>query len=161
MKTPLLLILLACAILATGQNRPRPQYPLDVLCPTTTVENRAKGYVLNSQVAAIELPSYPQDAQGNRGEGQFAFVQVVVNENGDVIAATPVEGKEELWAASVKAAVTARFDPKTLAKEPGKLTGILMFYFSNGKVELPTWVPVRRGISNPFSLPIPKPTPKP
>jgi len=116
---------------------------------------------LNSQVAAIELRSYPQDAQENRGEGQFVFVQVVVNENGDVIAATPVEGKEELWAASVRAAVTAHFDPKTLAKEPGKLTGILRFYFSNGKVELTTAAPVRRGISKPFSLPIPKPTPKP
>ena len=161
MKTPLLLILLASAILATGQNRPRPQYPLDVLCPTTTAENRAKGYVLNSRVAAIELPSYPQGAQENRGEG-ICFVQVVVNENGDVIAATPVEsGKEELWAASVRAAVTAHFDPKTLAKEPGKLTGILVFYLSNGKVELTTGVPVRRGISKPFSLPIPKPTPKP
>lgn len=122
--------------------------PLDILCPTTTAENRAKGYVLNTRVAAIELPSYPQDAQKNRGEG-YCFVQVVVNENGDVIAATPESGEEELWAASVRAAVTAHFDPKTLTKEPGKVTGFLVFHFSNGKVELTAGTPVRRGMPKP------------
>jgi len=157
MKPYVLLILFASVVVVNSQNLYPREYPMHYLCKAMGNEKYPAGMViLNPNVVAIEIPTYPQKAMENRIEGRVE-VQVLVNQNGEVVTATPILGFEHLWAASVKAAVTARFDPKTLATEPSKVAGILMFKFSGGKVELEkmpdpkniTGPPVRRGIPRP------------
>jgi hypothetical protein len=159
MKANFLLILCAYTVLAIGQNLQQPKLPMHNLCKTMSDEKYPAGTViLNPNVVAVESPPYPQKMLGNRIESRV-MVQVLVNQDGEVITATPISGSEHLWAASVKASVTARFDPKWLSSQTGNAAGILLFYFRNGKVELekmpvidpkdPTIPSVRRGITKP------------
>ena len=156
MKPHVLLILIASTFVVNGQDSQKPQSPMDILCGQMTGGERPSGRVLNPSVMSIELPAYPQKALENHIQGRV-WVRVLVDEDGEVIAATPTAGSEHLWAASVKASATARFDPKNLSPEPAKVTGVLQFIFKDGKVELDkmpdppkTTVPaVRRGIPKP------------
>ena len=156
MKPHVLLILFASVVLANSQKLYPREYPMHDLCKVMGNENYPAGMpILNPQVVAIELPTYQQRATEDPSDGRV-YVQVLVNQNGEVVAATPIVGFEHHWAASVKAAVTARFDPKTLATEPRKVAGILTFKISGGKVELEnlsgapkSTVPIRRGFPRP------------
>ena len=157
MKPYLLLILFASVVVVNSQNLYPRKYPMHDLCKAIGDEKYPAGMVLlNPHVISIEMPVYPQRALENRIEGRVE-IQVFVNENGEVVTATPILGFEDLWAASVRAAVTARFDPKMLAREPSKVGGILAFKFWGGKFELEqmsdtkniTAPPVRRGIPRP------------
>ena len=159
MKPHVLLILVgsvvfASVVLVNSQNLYPRKYPMHDLCKTMGDEKYPAGIViLNPNVVAIEMPTYPQKALENGIEGGV-YVQVLVNRNGEVVAATPIMGFEHHWAASVKASVTARFDPQWLSIQTGDVAGILFFRFSKGKIQLedmrerpidPTMPPVRRG----------------
>lgn len=158
MKPHILLILIASVVVVNSQNLYPRKYPMHYLCKTMGDEKYPAGIViLNPNVVAIELPTYPQKVLENRIEGMVQ-VQVLVNRNGEVVTATPILGFEHHWAASVKASVTARFDPQWLSRQTGDVAGILLFRFSKGQVKLedlpsrpidPTLPPVRRGITKP------------
>lgn len=92
--------------------------------------------ILNMKVVSETLPAYPRKARDKNIEGRVE-VQLLINEDGEVIFANPLSGPEELWAESVKAAVGARFTPSTLADEPVKVTGRIIFDFKSGKVNMP------------------------
>jgi hypothetical protein len=156
MKRYVLLILFASVVVVNSQNLYPREYPMHVLCKAMGNEKYPAGMpILNTDVVAIEVPTYAQRATDNRIER--VWVQVVVNQNGEVVTATPIVGFEHLWAASVKAAVTARFDPQKLPTESSKVAGILLFKLSGGKVDLDkmsdgksiTVPPVRREIPKP------------
>jgi hypothetical protein len=136
MKPHILLILIASVVVVNSQNFYPRKYPMHDLCKTMGDEKYPSGMViLNPNVVAIEMPPYPQKAPENRIEGMVR-VQVVVNQNGEVVTATPVLGFEHHWAASVKASVTARFDPQWLSRQTGDVAGILLFNFTKGQVKL-------------------------
>src|SRR5687767_11116305 len=85
-------------------------------------------------IASVELPAY-RKAQEKQIEGRVT-VQLLFNEDGEVISASPLSGPEELWPASVKATVTTRFRPMKLSGKPTKVRGILLVDFRNGKVDI-------------------------
>jgi TonB family protein len=138
MKPHLLLILFATAVLAINQNSQQSETSPDNICGRVEDRKCISGGVLNGKIVSVESPPYPQQAQEKQIEGTVT-VQLVFNEDGEVISASPVSGPEELWAASVKAAVTTRFHPIKLSGKPIKMQGVLLVNFKNGKVDIPEY----------------------
>lgn len=140
MKAVLLMILLLCTLSGVAQNKMQSDTPVHILYGKRTADERLHGPiisgVLNGKVLDCKLPAYPQKAKDKNIQGQVE-IELLVNEDGEVIFTNPLSGPEELWAESVKAAVTARFAPSTLMKKPVKITGRIIFDFKNGKVEFP------------------------
>lgn len=139
MKLISISILFVATFVVVAQTNQQTQTPVHILYGERTAEERRRGPVhsgiLNVKASEV-LPLYPQKALGKRIEGQVE-VQVLVNEDGEVIFANPQSGPEELWAESVKAAVAARFTPMTLADQPVKVAGRLIYVFKDGKVSMP------------------------
>jgi Gram-negative bacterial TonB protein C-terminal len=82
------------------------------------------GGVLNGKAIYLPLPDVPAgDAVGT------VMVQVLVDEQGSVIAARPVSGPAQLQASAVLAARLARFSPTMLMGEPVKVSGTLVYNF--------------------------------
>ena len=133
MKPLILLVLFASAVLAINQDNQQPEAPPDSLCGKVEDIKCIQGGVLNKWVKSVVLPAYPQNAQS---EGTVT-VQLLYNEDGEVIFASPVSGPEELWAASVKATVNTRFDRIKLSGRPVKIKGVLNVDFKNGKIDVP------------------------
>jgi TonB family protein len=136
MKLHFLLILFATAILAINQNNQQSKVPLDNICGTVENKKCISGGILNGTIVSVELPAYPQKTQEKQIEG-VVTVQLVFNEEGEVILASPVSGPEELWAASIKATVNTRFHPIKLSGKLIKVSGVLRVNFKNGKMEIP------------------------
>src|SRR5262245_15236312 len=121
MKLHLLLILFATAVLTINQNGQQSETPPDNICGKVEHKKCLPVAVLNGGIASVELvPAYPQKAREKQIEGTITL-QVIFNEDGEVISARPVSGPEELWAASVKAAVATRFRPTKLSGNPIKV----------------------------------------
>ena len=135
MKLHFLLILFATAMVAINQNSQQSKTPVDNICGSGEDRKCISGGVLNGKVVSVDLPVYPQTAQDKQIEGTVG-VQLLFNEEGEVISAHPVFGPEELWAASIKSAVTARFQPTKLSGKPIKVSGVLQFNFRNGKIDI-------------------------
>ena len=136
MKFHLLLILFASAVLALNLNSQQSQTPLDEICGRVADRKCISRGVLNGMVASVELPAYPQKAQEKQIEGTIT-VQLIFNEDGEVISASPASGPEELWAAAVKASATTRFHPTKLSGKSIKVRGLLNVSFKNGKIDIP------------------------
>lgn len=85
--------------------------------------------ILNGK--AIKLPQvreYPKAAKKAKAEG-FVKIKVLIDFDGNVIEATPVEGRPELFEVTVEAAYKAKFKPTTLAGKPVKVSGVLVYNF--------------------------------
>ena len=152
MKAQFLLILFALAGFTVNQNSQQPEVPWDILCGRVEDRKCILGGVLNGKLVSIDLPVCPPKAQEKQIEGTVR-VQVLLNGDGEVIFAHPLSGPEELWAASIKAAVTARFSPTKLSGKPMKVAGLLLVNWKNGKNNIqnpnPTGVPGVTTISPP------------
>ena len=79
---------------------------------------------------ALELPkpAYPPIARAAHASGQVQ-VQLLIDEEGKVIAAAAVSGHPLLYGASVAAARNARFSPTRVKGEPVKVTGVIAYNF--------------------------------
>lgn len=86
------------------------------------------GGVLNGKALALPQPAYPPIARAAHVSGTV-IVQVVIDEQGNVVAAKAVEGHPLLQAACVTAAREAKFSPTTLEGEPVKVTGVIQYNF--------------------------------
>ena len=140
MKALLLVFFFLPGLAVFTQNRMKTDTPIQILYGERTPDDRRRGPiisgVLNGKLLNAPLPVYPQKAQDKNIEGRVE-VELLINEDGEVIFANPLSGPEELWAESVKAAVTARFGPIRLSGKPAKITGRVIFDFKNSKVVLP------------------------
>lgn len=140
MRFLFLLIISLSTFSALAQINQRTNTPVQILYGERTPAERRRGPlhsgVLNGKVVSEVLPAYPQKAKDKNTEGQVE-VEVLANEDGEVIFANPLSGPEELWAESVKAAVRSRFTPTTLARQPVKITGRLIWDFKDGNVTMP------------------------
>jgi TonB family protein len=56
-------------------------------------------------------------------------VQVLIDEQGRVISATPVSGHVMLMSAAQRAAMQARFRPTLLSEQPVKVSGVITYDF--------------------------------
>jgi TonB family protein len=99
--------------------------------PLTTLsgERRAiNGGTLNGKAIDLPAPEYPAIARAAHASGAVT-VEIMIDENGDVIAAKAVSGHPLLQAAAVNAARQASFTPTRLNGEPVKVTGLLVYNF--------------------------------
>jgi TonB family protein len=96
---------------------------------TSSGERRAiNGGVLNGKATAMPPPEYPVIAKAAHASGAVT-VEIVIDENGAVVAAHAVDGHPLLQAAAVNAARQATFTPTRLSGEPVKVNGVLIYNF--------------------------------
>lgn len=93
-----------------------------------STEGAIMGGVLNGKALELPKPAYPAIARAAHSSGTVV-VQVLIDEEGYVIAAHAVSGHPLLQAASVAAARQAKFSPTRLAGEPVKVTGVIQYNF--------------------------------
>ena len=86
------------------------------------------GGVLNGKAITLLLPEYPPAAKAVRAAGAV-HVQVLIDENGEVVAASAVSGHPLLRAAAVEAAKAAKFSPTLLEGNAVKVSGVIVYNF--------------------------------
>lgn len=91
------------------------------------------GGVLNGKATYLPAPAMPPAAAAV-GVGGAVSVQVVVDENGMVTAASAVSGHQLLRAAAVEAAKQAQFSPTFLSGQAVKVSGVITYNFSPNKI---------------------------
>ncbi len=95
----------------------------------TAAGGAINGGVLNGKATALPIPEYPEIARQASASGTVV-VQVMIDEGGNVISATPVTGHPLLRAAAVKAAREAKFSPTRLSGQPVKVSGVVTYTFA-------------------------------
>jgi protein TonB len=100
---------------ATPTPAPRPTAPIS-------------GGVLNGKAISLPKPAYPAIAKSAHASGTVT-VQVLIDENGNVVAAHAVSGHPLLQAVAVQAARSAKFSPTKLSGQPVKVSGVITYNF--------------------------------
>jgi len=86
------------------------------------------GGVLNGKAVRLVQPPYPPIARSAHASGQVV-VQVLIDENGNVVAAHATSGHPLLQAAAVNAARASKFTPTKLSGQPVKVNGVIIYNF--------------------------------
>ena len=94
-------------------------------CENLTSDERP---ALNGRALRLPKPAYPPIARAAGAEGEVE-VQVLINIEGEVIAASAVSGHPLLQATSVKAARGSLFAPTKLDGKPVMVVGVLKYNF--------------------------------
>jgi protein TonB len=96
--------------------------------PKPTPHAPISGGVLNGKAVRLVQPPYPPIARSAHASGQVT-VQVLIDENGNVIAAHATNGHPLLQAAAVNAARSSKFTPTKLSGQPVKVNGVIIYNF--------------------------------
>ena len=102
--------------------------PAPAPTPKPTPHAPISGGVLNGKAVHLVTPPYPAIARSAHASGAVQ-VQVVIDENGNVISATPVSGHPLLRAAAQAAAHASKFTPTKLSGQPVKVSGVIIYNF--------------------------------
>jgi periplasmic protein TonB len=97
--------------------------------PAPTLVKPVSGGVLNGTALSLPSPVYPESAKRMKTQG-VVTVDVVLDENGKVIAAVASSGPAMLRDAAVQAAKRARFSPTKLSGMPVKVSGVINYKFA-------------------------------
>jgi periplasmic protein TonB len=84
--------------------------------------------ILNGEARLLPKPPYPPLAKQARIQGTVT-VQVLIDEKGNVVSATPVSGHPFLVHAAKAAALQARFSPTMYGDQPVKVSGLITYNF--------------------------------
>ncbi len=84
--------------------------------------------VINGKATNLPVPPYPPAARGVNASGAVN-VSVMIDENGNVIAASAVSGHPLLRAAAEQAARAAKFAPTIISGRAVKTTGVIVYNF--------------------------------
>jgi TonB family protein len=108
----------------------RVKAPVVTILDTSTepIQDLKMDGVLNGRALALPPPAYPPIARAAHAFGTV-IVQVLIDEEGNVIAARAAKGHPLLQAAAVAAARQARFSPTLLEGEPVRVTGVITYEF--------------------------------
>lgn len=87
------------------------------------------GGVLNGKAINLPKPAYPPIARAAKASGTVV-VQVLVDEKGNVIEASPISGHPLLQAAAVAAARQATFTPTKLSGQVVRVKGVITYQFT-------------------------------
>ena len=92
--------------------------------------NNSRGYpnVLNERALKLVKPRYPALARMGHASGTV-MVEVLIDEEGKVIAAKAISGHPLLWGVSVEAAKNSLFSPTLIAGAPVRVTGVVQYNF--------------------------------
>lgn len=96
--------------------------------PKPTPHAPISGGVLNGKAVRLVQPPYPPIARSAHAAGQVV-VQVLIDENGNVVAAHATSGHPLLQAAAVSAARSSKFTPTKLSGQPVKVNGVIIYNF--------------------------------
>jgi periplasmic protein TonB len=96
--------------------------------PKPTPHAPISGGVLNGKAVHLVQPPYPPIARSAHASGQVT-VQVLIDENGNVVAAHATNGHPLLQAAAVNAARSSKFTPTKLSGQPVKVNGVIIYNF--------------------------------
>ena len=96
--------------------------------PKPTPHAPISGGVLNGKAVRLVQPPYPAIARSAHASGQVV-VQVLIDENGNVVAAHATSGHPLLTAAAVSAARSSKFTPTKLSGQPVKVNGVIIYNF--------------------------------
>ena len=96
--------------------------------PKPTPHAPISGGVLNGKAIHLVQPPYPPIARSAHASGQVV-VQVLIDENGNVVAAHATSGHPLLQAAAVNAARSSKFTPTKLSGQPVKVNGVIIYNF--------------------------------
>lgn len=118
------------------------------LPPKPPTSAKISGGVLNGKATNLPKPAYPPAAKAVNANGAVS-VQVTTDESGNVISVAAVSGHPLLRAAAEQAARNSKFAPTMLSGQPVKVTGTIVYKFSDpnkangvevalGEVRLPT-----------------------
>ena len=86
------------------------------------------GGVLNGKATNLVKPVYAKEAKDARADGAV-LVQVTVDEEGNVVSVSGVNGHPLLLAASEQAARASKFSPTRLEGQPVRVTGVIVYNF--------------------------------
>jgi protein TonB len=96
--------------------------------PKPTPHAPISGGVLNGKAVHLVQPPYPAIARSAHASGQVV-VQVLIDENGNVVAAHATSGHPLLQGAAVNAARASKFTPTKLSGQPVKVNGVIIYNF--------------------------------
>jgi len=96
--------------------------------PKPTPHAPISGGVLNGRAIHLVQPPYPPIARSAHASGQVV-VQVLIDENGNVVAAHATSGHPLLQAAATNAARASKFSPTKLSGQPVKVNGVIIYNF--------------------------------
>ncbi|HEY5075084.1 MAG TPA: TonB family protein [Pyrinomonadaceae bacterium] len=96
--------------------------------PKPTPHAPVSGGVLNGKAIHLVQPPYPPIARSAHASGQVV-VQVLIDENGNVVAAHATSGHPLLQAAAVNAARSSKFTATKLSGQPVKVNGVIIYNF--------------------------------
>jgi protein TonB len=96
--------------------------------PKPTPHAPISGGVLNGKAVHLVQPPYPPIARSAHAAGQVV-VQVLIDENGNVVAAHATSGHPLLQGAAVNAARSSKFTPTKLSGQPVKVNGVIIYNF--------------------------------
>ena len=91
-------------------------------------KEKIEGDVEGGHALELPKPAYPAIASRAHAAGQV-LVQILVDEEGKVVAAAAVSGHPLLYGVSVAAAKQARFSPTKFKGDPVKVTGVITYNF--------------------------------
>jgi len=116
--------------ITTGPERVemKDEPPPPVPTPKPTPHAPISGGVLNGKAIRLVTPQYPAIARSAHASGQVS-VQVLIDENGNVVSATPTSGHPLLRAAAQSAAMSSKFSPTKLSGQPVKVNGVIIYNF--------------------------------
>lgn len=95
-------------------------------------ERNITGGVLNGKAISLPAPEYPSAARAVKASGSVQ-VKVLIDEAGNVVSAEAISGHPLLRNAAESAALLARFHPTTLADQPVKVSGVIVYVFDSGQ----------------------------
>jgi Ca-activated chloride channel family protein len=98
--------------------------------PAVMMPKKLSGGVLNGTATNLPKPSYPAAGKTVRASGAVN-VQVTIDESGNVISVAAVSGHPLLRAAAEQAARNAEFAPTMLSGQAIKVTGVIVYNFTN------------------------------
>lgn len=84
--------------------------------------------VVNSKAIYLAKPAYSAAARAVHAGGQVK-VQVMIDEDGKVIAANIISGHPLLQSAALSAAKSSKFTPTLLSKQKVKVSGVIVYNF--------------------------------
>jgi TonB family protein len=116
-------------VLATANTSPKAQSQSTPDAPTSADRKIITGGVLTGKTLVKPPPVYPPIAKAARAQGTVT-VQILIDEEGYVIAANAVSGHPLLQQAAVFAARQARFTPTLLEGKPVKVSGVIDYNFT-------------------------------
>jgi TonB family protein len=91
-------------------------------------KRKITGGVVNGKAIELVQPAYPAIARASRASGKVE-VAVIIDKEGEVMAAEVRSGHPLLWAAAYRAAKASRFSPTMLDDKPVNVMGLIIYNF--------------------------------